>query len=699
MFVGIKLGLTRYGGGGDGEPIPISDIDTTGWTATYPSPGATITPYPLTVSGPGFAADGTSATNTRDVLVQTRVRQGGGSTLTTDTTALSGWVYSTDTVAGVTNNSTVPAPLPQMMWTHTEWQHVSGSDIDVGLFVYHEHGRNGAPVACVEFTVTDGVTTTAVTRVASMTKNTTAQNGIPFPEYAATIDVSGLSDGELTINAVVKPWIGAAFDISSDGNTWPSREWITVSKAYKGALVYAYVDQNAVGVGATGATLAAAKLTPYNSFNTAKTGLLAANGNTGSGAVMYLKEGQTHDAASRFDNITVGNNPFRIIGEDTGGTRPILTCNNGADVTADRLFIQNVTCQQDVDSQRYFANRASDGSHYVVLVDCDIDANGFVEASFFDNCGNVYGYNTTSNFADNSVVWENNKVLTFRLIGCDGFSGMPVNSSIAFDNTAAIGQLRLIDATFASGGNYAPHVGSVFAYGKSKGAGGTNNFKLDEYYPGVEGYCIAMVEGEITDSFSSDNVEFHGFAPRDANWNLGINGGSVYGCTFAGGSSHGPRDNAASANNLLYWRPHFSATIALARVKNGDIGGASGYSTDATRIRNFPNRYGTGEADNIIYYQQSPVAYAWDETMGDFSPINSTAFDTAGQIAFVDDRSASGTGAGGGDYRIEDDSATTDLIANIPRVPAARVKLPFDLEGNAVPVDGTALAGCYTVPV
>lgn len=701
MQLGITLGLTRRGGGGVVTPAIITAFGATGWTATYPDPDPTITPETVTVSSPGFAADGSATTNTREVVVTTRTRTPGGTTLTATDVALSDWIYQGDTVAGVTNTSTRQPPLPQMMWTNVEWERVTGSTLRCSLFVFHKHGKGGRPVACVEFTVSDGTTTTSPVRVTEMTLVTGSVSGVPYAEYQADVDVSGLSDGELTRNAVVKPWVGNAFDISTDGRTWPSMDWITVSKAWKGDIAYyAYVDSGATG-GSVATDLATAKTTPFPLAADAIAALETANGGTVSRCEVVYKEGQSHVLDGTFNN-NVDNIPIRFIGEDTGGVRPIITRPGNSTFTGKRQYWHNIELRNTTGVSIFFRMSTTGAETYQIFDNCTFNANGQSVGRYFNDIGRVFVYNSTSNFPDGGQGADAGKICAMNTVGTTGWGAQIVVNAVGFDNSGTIGSFRLQDASGVTGST-TPNVGSVYAYGKCTGDGSTNNFKLDGYWPGAESYCIAMVSGEQTGSDGDDNSEFHGGAPIVVNFPDTIEDGNVYACTFAGGDFNGPRDNKEGVTDPAFafdWRVDVTATILRSTIQTADANGASGYTADASRDRNFPQRYRTGWNDVMWYSNRFPVIVGYTSDFGDYLGLNCAAFvDASPGVAFVDDRSITGTNAGGGDYRIEDDSATTNLIANVPRVPASRVRLPYDLDGNLIPLDGTALAGAHTVPV
>lgn len=123
--------------------------------------------------------------------------------------ALAGWRAgeSAATGIGVTNASTIVAPIPIMRWVLLPYGVTTGA-FTVALFVASHHPVGFEPVAGVKFTATDGTT---IKTVWTTQLSTDATYGDGLRCYTATIDpatATALTAGLLRIDAEVHPWLG-----------------------------------------------------------------------------------------------------------------------------------------------------------------------------------------------------------------------------------------------------------------------------------------------------------------------------------------------------------------------------------------------------------------------------------------------------------------------------------------------------------
>ncbi|TRW14368.1 hypothetical protein [Glacieibacterium frigidum] len=125
-------------------------------------------------------------------------------------TVLAGWRSGAAAQAGiaVTNNSTFVAAVPIFRWARLGYRRETGA-FDVELVAFSHHPQGVAPVAGVKFTVTDG--TTVKTAWATALSTSTAY-GDALRCYRVTIDpatATALTAGLLRCDAEVYPWLGA----------------------------------------------------------------------------------------------------------------------------------------------------------------------------------------------------------------------------------------------------------------------------------------------------------------------------------------------------------------------------------------------------------------------------------------------------------------------------------------------------------
>jgi len=107
-------------------------INADGVFGTYASPptfNPTGAPEYVTVASPGFDSTGAATTQYRNITWMKRVRQASPNqnTLSTDQVAPSDYIYSGDTVLGMTNNSALAAPLPIAMWLTPDLEIINSS--------------------------------------------------------------------------------------------------------------------------------------------------------------------------------------------------------------------------------------------------------------------------------------------------------------------------------------------------------------------------------------------------------------------------------------------------------------------------------------------------------------------------------------------------------------------------------------------
>lgn len=261
---------------------PISAIAASGWQATVASP-AELAFSPISVSRQGFDAAGAATTVVETLLTTKRVRLPwpDQAQLTASSVALSDYVYATDSIAGVTNNSAETSPRPICNWIMPH-RLVVGTTLEAELVAFHRNASGGKQVACAVFSASDGVTTvTATVSAAAVSGRVGDRNAVL--SYKASLDITSLAAGLITLNARVFPRIGGAASVADsalDGN-----EARGFSPRYflknTGGKSYAYVattGNDTTGVVSTTAATAAA--TPFLTVLGAINGLHTALGAT-----------------------------------------------------------------------------------------------------------------------------------------------------------------------------------------------------------------------------------------------------------------------------------------------------------------------------------------------------------------------------------------------------------------------------------
>lgn len=271
---------------------PISAVAADGWQATMIAP-AELSFAPVTVSRQGFDSTGNAATITDTLYTTKRVRQPypNHESLTADKVTLGEYIYSTDTIAGVTNNSAETSPKPVCAWV-MEGRRLVGNSIDWEIVAFHVNGRGRQFVPCVQVRATDGTLTTAWQTVSTTTISTHAEDPNPIEVFAGSLDVTALANGLVTLEARVPPFIGGAASVRSTSDSSDPREF-SPRQFYKDAARFAapplaYVSStgnDSTGAWSTNAATAAA--TPFLTVGGAMTAMSdAARGTPATGGFM-----------------------------------------------------------------------------------------------------------------------------------------------------------------------------------------------------------------------------------------------------------------------------------------------------------------------------------------------------------------------------------------------------------------------------
>lgn len=273
-------------------PTPlISAINADGWSAewasgTPPTFTPDTSPQTETASRQGFDATGaaTTYTETRTFIRRKRQLHPNQASDTATTVAMDNYVYSTDTISGVTNSSAWTSPKPRGTWEMPDCQLV-GNSIYVELRAFHRNGRSNRHVACIIVRATDG-TNTVTTTISATSISPKTGDKVPMEVFAGTLDITSLNAGLITVNAKVYPWIGGAASVTDSADQTARREFSpryflkNVSRFTSPPLAYVASTGND-GTGVVSTTAATAKATPFLTVQGAINGLVAASGVTG----------------------------------------------------------------------------------------------------------------------------------------------------------------------------------------------------------------------------------------------------------------------------------------------------------------------------------------------------------------------------------------------------------------------------------
>lgn len=278
----------------------VTSINAEGWSGEATNPGALpamtyslpselapdTAPITMPVIRAGFDATA-AATSYGELRIFTkRKRQTWSAGLpdtnhppaTAATVAMDDYVYATDTIAGVTNNSTEISPKPIAAWVMPARLLVANT-ITWEIIAFHRDYRDNRQVAAIRVRANDGTTQTSWQVVATAQPSAgLVEDAQALEVYTGSLDITALATGPVWLEAEVYPWIGADNADHSLSSVLRSEDnWATglsartftrryyrkdVSRQAAPPLAYvASTGSDTTGVWSTNATTAAA--TPF----------------------------------------------------------------------------------------------------------------------------------------------------------------------------------------------------------------------------------------------------------------------------------------------------------------------------------------------------------------------------------------------------------------------------------------------------
>ena len=669
-----------------GSPSFIGVVSADGWQASHLDIGAFSQGDSFTVQRNGFDSSGNATTVSDTVYAWARVREPypDEGTLTTNTVALSEYIYSSDVISGSTNNSTLAYPKPQAMWGIADREVATGSSYTVDLFAAHRHARNGTPVAAVKFIATDESLNTYETTVSTLTKVDYSASGFSAAVYRGVVDLTGLTQGEMvTVDAVIYPHVGDAYQVSVDADTYPSQNLSTIQflndKSGTYGRAYAYVDSVSGndGTAVVSETPATAQALPYQTIAAAANAIKTYNNanfsrNFADNGVIRLEEG-TH-VHSTYSAATTEKIPLFI--EAVGSQAATIYQDAGASVTSGipkQLKISGVTLQKNGGSIVFLDSGASGASDSILNIeDCDFDINGqTLYNGWLYRVGRLTMTGCTGdNVGQSELFGATNKQA--RAIGCfgAGFLGPITYSAIGVKDSAC----KITETT--GNANAPAGIGKVFAFcqGWSSASAVSVSGVISDDGAAFVQTIFEKIGTQTQPLFyvSGDNV-------TDQAQNL-----NIIGVTAVGGRS-----------NILYQDAGTAYVLKEGIFRNSlqdEFNSKSDtFITDpqGARVGNWGIRYRVSSSYNSnIRGASNADNYGHISWLGELAGIGeNTGSDATPLITnFTDDRSFYGTNTGGGDY-------TLGATNSVTQIPAAKMAYNVDLYGNTAALDGTDHAG------
>lgn len=659
-----------------------------------PSP-ADLALETVTLSRQGFDSTGNPTVIIEEVETTKRVRQpwpNHTGPLTADTVALSDFVYSTDTIVGAANNSTLASPKPVANWSIVD-RRVVGNSVYLEIVAFH---RNG--IACVEFTATDG-TTTVTAKTSEQIVSAIPGDQFAVIVYAATLDITTLSDNSnITCNAKVYPRIGSVASgsvrdssASSVAREFSPRVW-RKNTSRASSPPFAYVSptgDDATAVISTNAATAAANpfstlLGAINGLRSGKTGSLGTAAGSLDGARIRFLAGTYALTASPTSNTV---NAAVIFEPAPGVDRADVTWEPGASNIAVGYTYAHFL---GITIRRVGANTLfSTANGHFTIDNCILNMNGFSGALGSTSTAGLFivGGTQLQNFSSGSAV--NAGALEVRMLR--GVTGGTHASNIATEMFLCLG-CNLMGMYQASGTRLVSGTITSFNRLGRVGAGNALLQASGTAEATISGVAFVQNVVEWTSATASSQlfISADGSAPNTSHVICWHN-------TFAGFWNHG-RANIFYDDTSGDPRTHTLMSMVgnihvSVNTKHDVFAGANLALPDAsTRTGGWSYMYGVGCRNEFIRYNSAAGTGLGDSFSQAYAGPGSV-FGTSTSGAGIDPlfttylgtTQAAAAGTGGGTYTLQVGSPARNFVSNSP--------VPFDLTGAAR--SGTVAAGAY----
>lgn len=228
-------------------PETASTIQANGWEIINSAP-ADVSLGPVKVVRKGYSTAALPVAWVDTLYRTKRVRQAypNQASFTATEEALSDYVYSTDFVFGLANQSTETSPKPIANWAMPDRLQVASS-VHWEIVAFHRDARNygaggvGQQVACVRVRANNGTVATAWQTVSAASISTFVEDANPLEVFQADLDVSALADGAFWLEGEVYPWFGAAASVLKSEDQSAFREFSRRWFRKRATINYVYV--------------------------------------------------------------------------------------------------------------------------------------------------------------------------------------------------------------------------------------------------------------------------------------------------------------------------------------------------------------------------------------------------------------------------------------------------------------------------
>jgi len=661
---------------------PISAVAADGWQSTMVAVAdLAFSPVLLTRQGYSSTAQPTTLQETFYTTARVALPWPNQATLTTDTVALSDFIYASDVASGLTNNSTKVSPKPIGQHAMAD-RSVVGNSLTIDIVAFH---RNG--IACCDGIATDG------TNSATALSSTPIVLGGPGDQHAVigyrlTFDLTALAPGPFTVRPRIYPrvgGVGSVQDSADNASLWDfcQRTFIK-NTAVAAAPFVVYVsstgNDTTGAVSSNPATAAASPcLTPTGAVNRARAVLGTATGAL-DGLEVRLTAGTWSFASSPTANTT---NAEIIIRPAPGLTKADVTWNFGSVAAhANTTYVR----YSDLNIVRTGVNPIHNrGGGGCVIDNCTLDNAGNTSATVAGAGGCLLTFinSTLNNMAGSATVASATQIIRM-LRGCV-FNANGTSTNIALEERCILG----CSIRGAIGDNTAARTLTNCFVAFNRFRGGNSGTGMVHFSTPNPISNIAVIQNifEFTSianavaiSLSADG------APANVThlcmWHNTLAGFNDWG---RGNILYNETSGTARTHDLC----SFGGNIHnQGNTKHDVFCGVNGFPDASTRTGGWSYLYGVGCRGEFFRYRDAGSGSFAQRFAGMGSVVGTSntgagldplfiapAHTTAGPVA----------GAGMGNYRTQAGSPARALLANS--------LVPFD--GDGVARSGTVAAGVY----
>lgn len=565
----------------------------------------------------------------------------------------------------VTNNSALDYTKVIGNWAMAQ-RYVFTDDFDLEFCAFHGHAKSSSEVACVKFTITDEHTNSVTYTVTAMTISSQDDYNSVIA-YIQTVNVSTLTSGDkLTCTAIAYPWVGDAdsiLDTSDAVFSFPTPKYTDLQVTLYKSNEYGHCVVDATsGSDATGAV--------YSSQSGAE------SAHTGDATTAYQTIAASLTGLQSYHNSNFSRNHcgggWIYCTEDThtlnsqngGACTEYVTITKLSTASRDNVYVNPAAVLARLADYTLFKNIRVNTAYYWYCVGgevfgyegCEVNFTGSITATTFPYATSIRNTGTFAKYyrpAGTNGIWA-------IVRGCD--HATPHNSK----GWVSVGNHNVYVVERATGSGIVDQDGGMYAFNTVNATDNEILVSIVTIDSLSHGYAIVQNELERY-ADAGGPIATIGQGANDATANNII----LQYNTFAG-ERNNLAYNDSTATTPYYHLRWFQQNNIYSNYNHKD----DVFETDGTCTGGWYVGYMAGAISNHFRTTEN------DDWIGDFIGLWSTRGTTATPIepGYVDDKSADGDDAGGGDYHLTESSPVREM--------SKVVQLPYDLDGETRYING-----------